>query len=124
MRSTILAALAVIAALLAPAPVAANHLPQSGCSPSGDVCKSVKKVDGVRKLKITLQAEYFTRYKLCVEAPDGSTTCKRFRIRESGDAYGSTVRWRKHFPHEGEGAYTVTWRAGGSRLGRRLGFHV
>lgn len=119
-------ALGVVAAavVLGPLPAGAGHLPQSHCSASGDVCKSVKKVDGVRKLKITLQSDYFDRYKLCVKAPDDSTTCKRFRIRESGSAFGSTVRWRKHFPHEGEGAYTVTWRTGGGRIGRRLGFHV
>jgi hypothetical protein len=123
MRKVLIAAVAG-AVLLAPLPAGANHRPQNYCSESGDVCQSTKKMDGVRKLRITLAAKYFNRYKLCVKAPDDSTTCKRFRIREQGSAYGSTVRWRKHFPNAGEGAYTVTWRNGGSRIGARLGFHV
>ena len=113
------------AAVLATAfPAQADHRPQEGCSESGDICQSTKRVDGVRKLRITLQSKYFERYKLCVKAPDGATTCKRFRIRKSGEQFGSSVRWRKHFPHAGEGAYTVTWRTGGNRIGLRLGFHV
>lgn len=123
MRRIVLAA--VSAALLAGVVPAAEagHRPQEYCSESGDVCQSTKKIDGVRKLKITLAAKYFSRYNLCVKAPDGALTCKRFRIRESGASYGSTVRWRRHFPNAGEGAYTVTWKANGDRIGARLGFH-
>ncbi len=124
MRTVVIVA-AVTGLLVVPSPGAhANHRPQNYCSESGDVCQSTKKVDGVRKLRITLAAKYFNRYKLCVKAPDDSTICKRFKIRKQGSAYGSSVRWRKHFPHAGDGAYTVTWRTGGNRIGARLGFHV
>jgi hypothetical protein len=35
------------------------------------------------------------------------------------------VQWAEHFPDEGAGAYTVTWKfTSGDRIGRRLGFHV
>lgn len=123
MRRILLAG--VIAALVAGlVPAAqAGHRPQTYCSESGDVCQSTKRENGVRKLRITLAAKYFNRYRLCVKAPDDSTTCKGFRIEKSGDVYGDVVRWRKHFPDAGEGAYTVTWRSGGSRVGARLGFH-
>ncbi|MFN2588815.1 MAG: hypothetical protein ABR613_11960 [Actinomycetota bacterium] len=121
---TSLVALATAAVLLAPLPATAGHRPQEYCSESGDVCQSTRRVDGVRKLRITLAAKYFKRYRLCVKAPDGSTTCKRFRIQKQGAQFGDSVRWRKHFPDAGEGAYTVTWRSGGSRVGARLGFHV
>ncbi|MDQ3982988.1 MAG: hypothetical protein M3271_09960 [Actinomycetota bacterium] len=124
MRRNLVVAAVAGAVVFATLPAHANHRPQNYCSESGDVCQSTKRIDGVRKLRITLAAKYFDRYKLCVKAPDDSTTCKRFRIRKQGDVYGSTVRWRKHFPNEGEGAYTVTWRNGGSRIGARLGFHV
>ncbi len=124
MRRNLVVAAVAGAVVFASLPAHANHRPQNYCSESGDVCQSTKRIDGVRKLRITLAAKYFDRYKLCVNAPDDSTTCKRFRIRKQGSAYGSSVRWRKHFPNEGEGGYTVTWRNGGSRIGARLGFHV
>ena len=122
MRKILIAAVSS-AVLLSPLPASASHRPQNYCSESGDVCQSTRKVDGVRKLRITLAAEYFSRYRLCVKAPDGATTCKGFRIEESGSSYGDSVRWRKHFPDGGSGAYTVTWKSGGSRVGARLGFH-
>lgn len=123
-RKTLGAAAAAAVLLATAAPAGAGHRPQSYCSESGDVCQSTKKVDGVRKLRITLAAKYFKRFNLCVKAPDDTTTCKRFRIRDQGKVYGRAVRWSKHFPNAGEGAYTVTWRSRGSRVGARLGFHV
>ena len=123
MRSVVVASVAA-AVLLAPLPAGAGHRPQNYCSESGDVCQSARRVDGVRKFRITLAAEYFERYRLCVKAPDGSTTCKGFRIQEQGSQFGDTVGWKKHFPNAGEGAYNVTWKSGGDRVGARLGFHV
>lgn len=120
----ILLGVTAVAIALPILPAGASHRPQSKCSASGDVCQSVRKVDGVRKLKITLQSDYFERYRLCVKNPDGATTCKGFRISESGEQFGDTVRWRKHFPHGGEGAYNVTWKVDGGRVGSRLGFHI
>lgn len=122
-RTALVAAVAG-AVLLSPLPAHANHRPQNFCSESGDVCQSTRRIDGVRKLRITLAAKYFNRYTLCVEAPDGAISCKRFRIQEQGSQFGDTVKWRKHFPPAGKGAYTVTWSSGGNRVGKRLGFHV
>lgn len=78
-------------------------------------------------LRITLAAEYFSRYRLCVIPPGGITTCRTFRIRAQDGVYGSSVRWSRNFPdYEGHGAYDVVWRSlpGGNRVGRILGFHV
>ncbi|HEX2295961.1 MAG TPA: hypothetical protein VHN37_11705 [Actinomycetota bacterium] len=123
MRRIVVAAVAAaLCAALVPA-ARAGHRPQEFCSESGDVCQSTKRVNGVRKLTITLGGKYFSRYKLCVKAPDDATTCKRFKIKDQGSVYGSSVRWRKHFPDAGEGAYTVTWKNRGTRIGARLGFH-
>jgi hypothetical protein len=104
----------------------AHHRPTAYCSPSGDVCQSTRKADGVRKLRITLAAKYFGRYRLCVIAPDDVRTCEEFRIRKSGEVYGSSVRWSRHFPRSGPGAYDVRWQTlpGRDRVGRLLGFHV
>ena len=123
MRKLVMAAVtAALVASVVPA-AQAGHRPQEYCSESGDVCQSTKRVNGVRKLTISLAAKYFSRYNLCVKGPDGATTCKRFKIRDTGPAYGSSVRWKKHFPDAGEGAYTVTWKNSGTRIGARLGFH-
>ncbi|MFN2390311.1 MAG: hypothetical protein ABR575_12010 [Actinomycetota bacterium] len=117
------AALAALA-LLAASPATAGHRPNAYCSPSGDVCQSTAKVDGVRKLRITLAAEYFTRYRLCVTGPNDARTCKTFRIEQRGPVFGDSVRWSTNFPNEGRGAYDVVWKMlSGERIGRRLGFH-
>jgi len=106
-------------------PALANHAPEAYCSASGDVCASVTKVNGVRKLRITTAANYFDRYTLCVTAPDGSRECKRFRMRPSaGGTYSGSVEWRRQFPRKGPGPYTVRWRALGGTITPNLGFHV
>jgi hypothetical protein len=107
-------------------PAAAGHRPSSYCSPTGDLCQDVTRVNGALTLRITLAAEYFSRYRLCVIGPGTSTTCRIFRIRNQSGVFGSSVRWRRNFPDEGRGAYDVVWRSlpGGSRIGRILGFHV
>jgi hypothetical protein len=121
----VLAALSLVASLfvLAP-PAAASHRPNSFCSESGDVCQSSDEVDGVRKLRITLAAKYFSRYKLCVVAPDDSRTCHSYQIEKRGTVFGDSVRWDTHFPEAGNGAYTVIWKSSGTRIGRKLGFHI
>ena len=115
----------LVVGLLAPAAFG-HHRPMVYCSPSGDVCQSTRKVDGVRVLRITLAAKYFSRYRLCVTDPDDVRTCEEFRIRRSGSVYGSSVRWKRHFPRSGPGAYDVRWQIlpGRDRVGRLLGFHV
>jgi hypothetical protein len=102
----------------------ADHKPKSYCSESGDVCISSRRVNGVVRLNIGLAAKYFNRYRLCVVAPDESRDCIKRRITDQGSSYGDSVKWAKHFPDKGEGAYKAIWRQGGNRLGKVLGFHV
>ena len=124
MRKSALVALALTLAAMG-SPAAASHAPQVYCSESGDVCASTKKVDGRRLLRLGLAADYFDTYRLCVRAPDGSRLCKSFAVEKyEGGVYGDSVRWRKHFPDKGPGAYSVRWRANGNSITPRLGFHT
>ena len=121
----LIAALTIITALSLALPAAADHRPKTHCSESGDFCVSVRKVDGVRKLRIALAAKYFSRYTLCVTGPNGDRTCKDFRIEQRDNGtFGDSVRWRQHFPDEGAGAYTVIWKNDGGFRSDRLGFHA
>ena len=100
----------------------AHHHPNSYCSE--DICQSTTKVDGIRKLTVRMAAKYFDEYRLCVIPTDGARTCKTFEIHKQGGNYGDAVGWRKHFPDEGKGAYTVVWKmTNGDRFGEKLGFH-
>lgn len=94
------------------------------CSASGDVCFGIRGRAEAVVLRITTVERYFPRYRLCVRPPRGSPTCKTFPIRRSGQAYGSAVRWRAHFPNRGPGRYRVTWRLGTTRLGPTLAFRL
>ena len=108
-------------------------LPQSAgarssyCSPSGDICTSVVRKSGAVYLRIGAAAQYFKRYRLCVTTPRPRTTCRVFRLLKDetpqGTLYGSTVRWSKYFPRQGDGVYRVAWFAG-NRLGPRLSFRI
>lgn len=114
---------AMMALTLLPAPAQATHRPRQYCSESGDVCAQTIKDDGVR-----LQIGSFAfrgRYRLCVTTPDEDRTCKEFRMRERASGlYASNIRWARHFPTEGPGAYRVSWHKFGSRIGPVLGFHI
>jgi len=125
-RSAAAAIMAVtLCATLLSVPAAAHHRPLEACSPSGDVCKSVRRVDGERRLRIALAAEYFERFRLCVTGPADEPTCHTYRVRDLGPVFGASILWRSNFPFEGPGAYTVAWKfTGGGRIGRALGFHV
>ena len=116
----IVAALVVLGLSL---PAAADHRPTSYCSESGDVCASTERADGARKLRISLTSKFFSNYNLCVTGPNGDKTCKEFRIESQGEGFGDSVRWGRHFPDEGAGAYTVRWKANDFQS-KRLGFHV
>lgn len=94
------------------------------CSASGDLCFGIRGRGVTVVLTITTVERYFARYRLCVRPPRGATTCKSFPIRRSGRTYGSTVRWRAHFPNRGPGRYRVTWRLGANRLGPTLAFRL
>lgn len=116
------ALLTAIAAVCVLAPSAAAQT--SYCSPSGDLCTGIVRPGDGAILRIATFA-HRGRYRLCVTAPDGSRTCRRFRLRRiSGDLHGSRVRWRRHFPHEGPGLYRVRWQQSGGNLGPRLRFRV
>jgi hypothetical protein len=120
-RILLVTAAGALVVALSPA-ARADHRPNEYCSE--DICQSTTKVDGVRKLRVTLAAKYFDRYRLCVVPPEGARTCKTFEIGRQGGVYGDTVGWRKHFPDEGNGAYTVVWKmTNGDRFGEKLGFH-
>lgn len=92
------------------------------CSPTGDVCYGAYLDREVVTLRIGLQARYFDRYRLCVAPPRGSRECRRFRIRERGTLYGSSVRWDRHFTDHGAGTYRVTWAHSAGRMGPGITF--
>ena len=122
MRKVVLVAAASALVMAATPAARADHLPNSYCSE--DICQSTAKVDGIRKFRVTLAAKYFDSYKLCVIPPEGARICKTFEIHKQGGLYGDTVGWRKHFPGEGKGSYTVVWKmTNGDRFGKKLGFH-
>ena len=112
-----LAAVATAAALI-PATASARS---SYCSPSGDLCYA--RIGSPVKLRISLAAKYFSRYRLCVTGPDGVTDCRRFYVhRTDNGLYQSTVKWPRHFPYRGRGSYKARWYALGSRLGPAITF--
>ena len=99
----------------------AHHAPSSWCSESGYTCTVVGRFRGVRRLAI--KSFTISRYRLCITGPNEERSCGRFRIAAGEDT--DAVRWRRHFPFEGEGGYIVEWRRPGGRLiGKVLGFHV
>jgi hypothetical protein len=114
----------VVFVLATTVPASASHRPNDYCSPSGDICLSTQKVDGVRKLRFGEVNEYYSRFTLCVRGPDGVRECHDFDVRPDGSSYGRTVVWRTNFEPRGQGAYTVVWKSDGSVIGRRMGFHV
>lgn len=124
-RKQVVAVIGLLILVVPAQPAAAGHHASSYCSPTGDLCQSVTRVNGALTMRITLAAVYFSRYRLCVVPRGTSFTCRIFRIRNQNGIYGSSVRWRRNFPDEGRGAYDVVWRSmpGGSRIGRVLGFH-
>ena len=123
LRSMLVTAMAASLIAVAAPGVDAHHRPRSYCSSSGDICQSVRKVDGVRKLSLTLAGRYFDDYRLCVIAY--VRECKRFQVRDLGRGiYGGRVNFERHFTPFRNASYTVVWRAAGTRIGRKLGFHV
>lgn len=104
-------------------PALADHKPHRFCGENG-VCAYTRKDDGVQKLKITTQEHLFDTYKVCVKAPDDTRQCEKFSIEADGDMYKDVVRWGKHFPNKGDGAYTARWKSGGENLTTKLGFHI
>lgn len=113
-------ALGVLLALPASAPAVARH-----CSASGDVCYGAFGSGATVRLRVTLFANYFHTYTLCVRAPDASRTCHRFhtwRIRHG--MYQSTLHWAAHFPDRGPGRYRATWNFGAGAARPAITFAV
>jgi len=109
--------LVVAAAALAPAAAAKVTY----CSPTGDYCTSVKKVQGIRLLSVRSFA-FNGRVKICVRDPKGGRVCRSFRLTKQGPAYGLNIRWRRHYPARGAGTYRVSFFLGTTRLGPVLAF--
>lgn len=104
----------------------AHHAPNVYCSESGDVCNSTRKINGVRKLRISTADNYFEKYKVCVRAPDASRACRTGKMRDGNDdgIWEGSMKWRKRFPYKGRGAYNVRWYEPGGYKSPKLGFHV
>lgn len=119
--------LGIVAGLLAvPVEASANHRPTTYCSPTGDICQSTTNVHGIRTLRISLAARYFTKYRLCVTAPNDTTVCKTFRVHKHGPIWSSSIKWAAQFPPSGHGKYEVMWKSmpSNTKVGKILGFHV
>jgi hypothetical protein len=105
-------ALAVAGVLLA-LPVTPAAAVKQHCSATGDVCYGAFGIGSHVRLRITLAANLFHTYKLCVRAPDGSRTCRQFHTWPIAHGlYQSTQHWAAHFPNKGPGRYRATWNAG------------
>ncbi len=121
-RVRILVAVLAAAALVTAVQPAAALARSAYCSPTGDYCTSVTRKAGDVLLRIGTFS-FRGSYRLCVRAPDGSATCKRFRLRRGrAGIYSSTKGWRRHFPDKGAGVYRVRWQKFGNNLGPRLSF--
>jgi hypothetical protein len=93
------------------------------CSVTGDVCYGAFGTGTTVRLRITLAANFFRRYTLCVRPPDGARTCHRFRTRRVAHGlFQSTVRWSKRFPYSGPGRYRATWNGGNGAFRPRITF--
>ena len=114
----------VAAAVAAPAGGASERRStlDSYCSPTGDYCLGIKYKPNSGRVKFEITSLAFTgAYKLCVRGPD-SKTCRQFSLSQSGEGYADKVDWESKFGTQGEGTYLVTWKLGGTKLGKTLGF--
>lgn len=123
MRKLVAAAALVglVAGLLSSGVALGEEFPNTRCDPSGDSCISVKRINGVRRLRIGMLFRYVPRHDVCVrkvEPRRGDRTCHTFRARRlPSGLFGSSVVWRDHYPFEGRGVYRVSWFSGGQPWG-------
>jgi hypothetical protein len=124
-KALVVATVFVISTTVLPAGSAgATHFPHTRCDISGDSCVSVRRINGVRRLRLLLLFRYFPKHEVCVKGPEGDRTCHTYRTRRLfGGGWGSTIAWREHYPFEGRGVYRVVWRSHGQPVGS-LKFHV
>lgn len=78
-------------------------------------CVAAFEYPGTHKPRLLItgpKRSYFRRYRLCVQAPDGSLSCDAFRIPRPGHHgyFISVITWSRHFPNEGPGWYSARWR--------------
>jgi hypothetical protein len=93
----------------------------SYCSPTGDYCTSVARVNGLRYLRLgTFSFRGLVR--ICVRAPASARVCHSFRLRKAGSLYQVKVLWKRHYPNRGAGVYRATFFFGRTRLGPVLSF--
>jgi hypothetical protein len=115
-----LCALVVVLALPASAPAVTRH-----CSASGDVCYGAVGSGATVRLRVTLAADYFHAYKLCVRAPGGTRACRRFHTWPIAHGmYQSTLHWAAHFPDRGPGIYRASWNFGAGTARPAITFAV
>ena len=118
MRTTA-AGIALIVLLAVPSAAQARS---SYCSPSGDYCTSVKERGSGAVLRLGTFS-FRGRVRVCVRAPRGGGTCKRFRLRRTSNGiYEIRRRWGAHFPDRGPGVYRVRFQKFGDTLGPVLSF--
>ena len=121
MRKMLVAALLVGLVSTGLMPAAAGGFPHTRCDPSGDACISVKRIDGVRRLRILMLFRYVPRHDVCVrkiEPRRGDRTCHTYRVRRlPGGVFGSSVAWRDNYPFEGRGVYRASWWSDGQSWG-------
>lgn len=100
----VLTVTALAAGVTAPAAPAAT----SWCSESGDTCYGTFKRDGKRYVSVTYAAQYKTKGRLCVKAPNGKRDCVTRKLRRGKfDTWSLTLRWSTNFPGRGPGVYTL-----------------
>ncbi|MEP6909593.1 MAG: hypothetical protein ABI896_04075 [Actinomycetota bacterium] len=123
--SRIVVLLALAAGLaLTPLALSANQVRvASHCSTSGDVCYGIFKDNGgIVRFQLTLQAKYFSRYRVCVRPLGTTGRCKSFPVKKVGANWGGKVIWNRNYPPAGPRKYIVTWKQSGRRLGPSLSF--
>jgi hypothetical protein len=122
MRLALLAAIPAVAlTLLGGASAAEPVRVPSYCSKSGNICYWIVEAGTAHNLRLTLDAKYFSRYRICVRPRRRAATCKSFPVKMTGAQWGGKVNWQRNFPHA-PGRYQVTWRHGLKRLGPPLNF--
>jgi hypothetical protein len=93
----------------------------SYCSPSGDVCYGIAHTGGAYRLKLTLAAKYFPRYRLCVQRLEKAKKCETFPVQKTDAQWGGKVWW-SHYFSRAPGNYRITWLQGTSQIGPALSF--
>jgi hypothetical protein len=114
----LLLAAAVLGALVAAAPAAAKT---TYCSPTGDYCTSVARIQHVRYLRLSTFS-FRGRVKICVRDPRAVRTCHSYLLRKTGQLFQVKVIWKRHYPNPGPGTYRVTFFLGTTKLGPALTF--